>query len=112
MPSPFPGMDPYLEQRSVWRTLHNRLLTGISDELQPQIAPTYWVAVEELTYEAVSEDLLLLGSPDASVVDVGAGAPRPSGEVTVLPRAVEVVVPEPERVREKYWRSASRAQVR
>jgi len=26
MPSPFPGMDPYIEQPSIWVDFHNRLL--------------------------------------------------------------------------------------
>lgn len=39
MPSPFPGMDPYLEQSERWPDLHQRLIAYISEELQPQLLP-------------------------------------------------------------------------
>ncbi len=103
MQCPFPGMDPYLEQRGVWKTLHNALLTDISRTLQPLLRPRYWVAVEELTYEAVPDDLVLLGGPDVSVVDL---RPPPGGAtaggVALLPRVEQVGIPLPETIREKY----------
>ena len=37
MPSPFPGMDPYLE--SHWRDVHHRLITYASDALQELLPP-------------------------------------------------------------------------
>lgn len=40
MPSPFPGMDPYLEG-SVWSDVHLRLATEISVRLAPRIRPKY-----------------------------------------------------------------------
>lgn len=42
MPSPFPGMDPYLEGEE-WHDVHQRLATEISDYLAPQIRPHYMV---------------------------------------------------------------------
>jgi len=42
MPSPFPGMDPYLEGEE-WHDVHQRLATEISDYLAPQIRPHYVV---------------------------------------------------------------------
>lgn len=47
MPSPFPGMDPYLEKRSLWPDLHQRLITYISEALQPQIRPKYLARIGE-----------------------------------------------------------------
>ncbi|MBY0523528.1 MAG: DUF4058 family protein [Gemmataceae bacterium] len=35
MPSPFPGMDPYLE--SHWGDVHTKLVTYSGDQLQPQL---------------------------------------------------------------------------
>jgi len=49
MSSPFPGMDPFLEARNLWRGLHLRLINGISDDLQPQLRPRYVAMVEERT---------------------------------------------------------------
>lgn len=42
MPSPFPGMDPYLEGEE-WHDVHQRLATEISDYLAPQVRPQYIV---------------------------------------------------------------------
>jgi hypothetical protein len=47
MPSPFPGMDPYLESAAYWRDVHARLITQISALLQPKLRPAYNARVEE-----------------------------------------------------------------
>lgn len=47
MPSPFPGMDPYLEARAVWPDVHQRMITYISENLQPQIRPKYIARIGE-----------------------------------------------------------------
>lgn len=102
MRSPFPGMDPYLEQSGVWRTLHHHLLMGIKAELQPLLRPRYWVATEERTYENLPEDVVIRGLPDASVVHV---RDEPRGLKTgtaTLPPSVEVSIPLPQVFRERY----------
>ncbi|MBV8886966.1 MAG: DUF4058 family protein [Chroococcidiopsidaceae cyanobacterium CP_BM_RX_35] len=33
MPSPFPGMDPYLEQPALWSSFHSRLIVAIADAI-------------------------------------------------------------------------------
>jgi NADPH-dependent 7-cyano-7-deazaguanine reductase QueF len=40
MPSPFPGMDPYLEGE-MWQEFHERLANEISAQLLPKLAPKY-----------------------------------------------------------------------
>ena len=40
MPSPFPGMDPYLEGE-MWQEFHETLANAIRAQLMPQIAPKY-----------------------------------------------------------------------
>ena len=47
MPSPFPGMDPYLEDHSLWPDLHQRLIAYFSEALQPQIRPKYIARIGE-----------------------------------------------------------------
>ncbi|MCP4423341.1 MAG: DUF4058 family protein [Chloroflexi bacterium] len=47
MPSPFPGMDPYLEARSVWPDVHASLITYIRETLQPQVRPKYIARIGE-----------------------------------------------------------------
>ena len=43
MPSPFPGMDPYLEEPRRWPDVHQRLITYLTDALQPAIRPRHHV---------------------------------------------------------------------
>jgi len=47
VPRPFPGMDPYLESPSLWRTLHTHLVVEICKDLQPQLVPAYVASAEE-----------------------------------------------------------------
>lgn len=50
MPSPFPGMDPYLERPSRWTGFHVRLITYLGEDLQPRLRPRYVAVVEERVY--------------------------------------------------------------
>lgn len=45
MPSPFPGMDPYLEGY-LWPDVHNALATKIRQQLTPQLRPRYTARLE------------------------------------------------------------------
>lgn len=47
MPSPFPGMDPYLEARNIWPDVHASLITYIREILQPEIRPKYVARIGE-----------------------------------------------------------------
>ncbi|MEQ8961940.1 MAG: DUF4058 family protein, partial [Coleofasciculus sp. C2-GNP5-27] len=35
MPSPFPGMNPYLENPELWPEVHHWLITAIAESLNP-----------------------------------------------------------------------------
>ncbi|MGF1519829.1 MAG: DUF4058 family protein [Nodosilinea sp.] len=48
MPSPFPGMDPYLEQPTFWSSVHFRLIGAMAAAIAPQILPKYYI---ELGYQ-------------------------------------------------------------
>ena len=39
MPSPFPGMNPFLEQAGVWSTFHTQAMAAMSECLAPQVRP-------------------------------------------------------------------------
>ncbi|MBN1284569.1 MAG: DUF4058 family protein [Anaerolineae bacterium] len=41
MPSPFPGMDPYLEAPELWSGVHQWLISQIGIQLMPKLRPTY-----------------------------------------------------------------------
>ncbi|MEH2048629.1 DUF4058 family protein [Nostoc sp.] len=50
MNSPFPGMNPYLENPVFWSEVHHRLITAIADTIEQTIPPQYRVAIEQRTY--------------------------------------------------------------
>ena len=45
MPSPFPGMDPWLEKRGVFPDLHNRFIAALSAALNAVLPPPYFTAI-------------------------------------------------------------------
>ena len=54
MPSPFPGMDPYLERPELWPDFHSNLASEIQAQLNRQITPRYFARLSvSLTYEVV-----------------------------------------------------------
>lgn len=105
MPSPFPGMDPYLERSGMWEEVHTRLLVAIADALGPHVRPKYRVGVEQRTYLAVMtpEEYALVGKPDVLVTSVHRQAPSvhvPTTTMGVAPRVAEI--PMPEEITERY----------
>jgi hypothetical protein len=56
MPSPFPGMDPYLEDPIEWPGVHTNLIVAIQELLAPQLAPHYVVRIEQRVHISSPED--------------------------------------------------------
>lgn len=56
MPSPFPGMDPYLEDPLEWPGVHTNLIVAIQELLAPQVAPHYVVRIEQRVHISSPED--------------------------------------------------------
>lgn len=98
MPSPFPGMDPYLEQPGLWRDVHLELISGIRAELSPRLHPKFHARVEERVYIEKGDD----STPSRWIPDVTI-VPRPgqdraqtqSPEDPVEAEVVGVAVAEP-----------------
>ena len=69
MPSPFPGMNPYLEQASVWHDFHERFCPAIAEALTAQVRPDYFVKIDEhvFIHELPDEPRSLLGRGDVTV---------------------------------------------
>ena len=101
MPSPFPGMDPYLEVPELWSEVHSRLIVAIADNLSEQLSDAYRVAIEKRTYLSASDESLMVGIPDVSVITQ---QPQPETNVAsataVMPRTV--TLPMAEEVQERY----------
>src|SRR4051794_37770421 len=50
MPSPFPGMNPYLEQEDVWHDFHERFLPTAAEVIGAQVQTGYIVKIDEHVY--------------------------------------------------------------
>jgi hypothetical protein len=77
MPSPFPGMNPYLEQDDAWQDFHQSVMPLVRQVLMEQVLPNYIVKVEELLFihELPGTERRLLGRSDVSITP----APQPGG---------------------------------
>ena len=49
MPSPFPGMNPYIERASVWHDFHESFMPLVA-ELTLRVLPRYFVRIDEQMY--------------------------------------------------------------
>lgn len=67
MPSPFPGMNPYLENPELWPEVHSRLIVAMADALNPQLMPKYRAAIDQRVYDISGDEALLVGIPDVTV---------------------------------------------
>ena len=68
MPSPFPGMDPYLEGY-LWPDVHHRLATQISDQLMPLLRPRYVARIEiQVVPDETPEADIGIMYPDVEIV--------------------------------------------
>src|SRR5437588_11017414 len=56
MPSPFPGMDPYLEDSGLWPDVHNSFLVAARELLTQGVRPKYFVRLEERIYVSGDDD--------------------------------------------------------
>ncbi len=79
--SPFPGMDPYLEQR--WGDVHHRLITYSADQLQGRLPGGLRARVEERVYVQAGDEVVRVIAPDVRIV---ARPGRERGGAAVLER--------------------------
>jgi Protein of unknown function (DUF4058) len=108
MPSPFPGMNPCLENPDLWSEVHSRLIVAVANAIAPQLSLNYRVAIEKRTYLNVSTELV--GIPDVTVMsrgfDTTATLPTTNqySRTSVLTRVEPTLVkiPMPETIKEGY----------
>jgi hypothetical protein len=84
MPSPFPGMNPYLEHEFVWKDFHVTCIPVVREMLADRLGDAYSVMVGEHLYihEPSAEERRLVGHADASVARAAA-VPGTGGNGTV-----------------------------
>lgn len=106
MPSPFPGMNPYLENPELWTEVHHRLITAIADAIESNLSLQYRVAIEKRTYLSDGEEeSVTVAIPDVSVYSSQTSTPTQTQSTATLPAQVEAVtvtIPVPEEKREGY----------
>lgn len=93
MPSPFPGIDPYLGQVGIWPSLHGQLINNAFEALQPVLLPRYIAVTGVRVYiEPAKQER----TPDVYVVAPRVPEPQPRAGVAVAERVAVVSLPEPE----------------
>src|SRR5436309_7654613 len=89
MPSPFPGMDPFLETNPIFQELHTQMLAEMQAQLQPQLRPKYVARLERHLSEGSVWDApqgavtLERKEPDVTVVSRSAGR-KHTGSIALL----------------------------
>ena len=93
MPSPFPGMDPYLEHPNVFPNLHDRLILYLEEAIQPLLpAPYYAKSGQRIWLEFVKGSRI----PDVGVLRKDRPSSRSSqedGGVAVAELPVKITAP-------------------
>lgn len=100
MPTPFPGMDPYLERPDLWPNVHSSLIVALRDDIAPKLRPHYYVSIEERTYLLEPGGGLAFSTyPDAAVIGEATPTYQAAGDDS---QVIEVELPMPEEIRETY----------
>ena len=104
MNSPFPGMNPYLENPKYFHDFHQRLVIHLSDEIAAHLSDDYFAKLDERIYiqESPPDRPTFLGQPDVAVLEREDARPVSSRIAAILepPLELELIPPalEEERV--------------
>src|SRR5262249_36580526 len=91
MPSPFPGMDPYLESPDWFPCLHDCLIVGILGSLQRRLPEPYYAQSTQRVWLEASEWYV---EPDAEILrSKRRPASRESGDGGVAVAEAELAAP-------------------
>ncbi len=96
MPSPFPGMNPYLEAPQGWPGVHHWLITELARVLGRSLPAHYYVAVEERVYEVSDAGSTLIGIPDQAIARQTTATRlsiTPTGATATLSQPTTVILP-------------------
>ena len=95
MPSPFPGMNPYIERAGVWHDFHESFMPLVREILTSQVLPRYFVRIDEQMYihERSAEERRFLGRGDLLVPALLPPGATTVATTSVLSAPAEVGVP-------------------
>lgn len=93
MPSPFPGMDPYIEHPDVWSDFHGALAEGVRAHLNARIRPRYVARLTpRVTYDVVEIDQVRGIAPDVAIWRHREARSAPPTAVAATPASAESAV--------------------
>jgi hypothetical protein len=87
MPSPFPGMDPYLESPEIFPDFHDSMITYLREHLQASLPAPYFAAIGRRVWIEFSQRTI---EPDVHILR---GGRRSSTERRGVAEALAVVNP-------------------
>lgn len=104
MPSPFPGMNPYLERDVAWHDFHERFLMGAAILIGDQVEPNYVVRVDDhiFVHELPEEPRRSGGRADVSITSTARRRESPGRAIEVLEAPNRIRVPPIDVTREAY----------
>ncbi|MGZ6075296.1 MAG: DUF4058 family protein, partial [Isosphaeraceae bacterium] len=107
MPSPFPGMDPYLESQGYWPDFHTRFMTYCCDALNDHLSDSYEARLgEQLRLVERREPQARTVFPDVAILEGGPGrrtsaqSETAAGVLMLEPVTIDLPVEEIEEVRD------------
>jgi hypothetical protein len=97
MSYPFPGMNPWLENPLVWKSVHQRVITALADVLAEQLEPRYFVAVETHTYiSTMPSQPIQTRYPGVSILKIREPAVQyATAHPNAAPLVIDLPLPEP-----------------
>lgn len=104
MPSPFPGMNPYLEQDIAWHDFHERFLILGAGLIGAQVRPNYVVRVDDhiFVHELPDEPKKSTGRADLAIAPTVQPSASPASSLVVLEAPNRIRVPPMDVTREAY----------
>lgn len=104
MKTPFPGMNPYLEQPHLWEEVHNDLIGGIRRFLTSILRPNYRVAIEQRVYlSPLPPPDQSVGKPDVLLYPAGPSrAVLTAPVVFIKPQVGLIPATDADEIRERY----------
>jgi hypothetical protein len=99
MPSPFPGMDPYLEDPTFWSGFHTRFIVAVSASITRVLPPGYYADVEQHVWLQTDEpeEREPFAVPDGYIASpgetTGAGDRRDTATLSPTEPQTEVTLP-------------------
>jgi hypothetical protein len=104
MPSPFPGMNPYLEQEETWQDFHQRFVPLLAGEIGKQAPDRYIIKLEQHVYihELSEEARQYAGRADIGISLKSSKSDETGGVATIAPPLYGELSPAMDRERLAY----------